>query len=291
MQNFYFGTKMDDNVCSKSLRQWTVVDPTAIDLTSHMTSFQLQNIQDQTNPKIQVTVSALKEADFRIQMSVVADSKDPSTQFKPFAPQNLQVTDFTPNKDVKLMDYIKINTASDKYSLQIMSRIDKKTVIFDTADHDLFLSQYFMVWGSNLMTQMNDQFFGAFGLGERVDHYFLQDGTYSFWNRGHPNEIENGQLPGKNNYGTHPFMAYKSPIMASTGESTFVSLFFNNAAANDVIIENDAKTGTVSFDYISIGGQFDLFVNERNQVDELVQKYQKLVGNPVMVPQWLLGWN
>ena len=163
------------------------------DLSSHMTSFQLMNTQDQTAPKLEITVSALMEADFRIQMSVVQDSKDPSTMYKPYEPQNLQVTDFTPNKDIKLSDYISVETgAGEAYALKIMSKIDKKTVIYDTTDHDLYMSQYFMVWGSSLMTQKNEQFFGAFGLGERVDHYFLQTGTYSFWNRGHPNELENG---------------------------------------------------------------------------------------------------
>lgn len=174
MQSFYFGTKEDNNVCNKSLRTWTVVDPKSLDLSSHMTTFQLMNTQDQTAPKLQVTVSALMEADFRVQMSVVPDAKVPATMYKPFAPPNLMVTDFTPDTRVKLEDYIKIDTASgDAYSLKIMSKIDKTTVIFDTTDHDLYMSQYFMVWGSNLMTQMNDQFFGAFGLGERVDHYFL----------------------------------------------------------------------------------------------------------------------
>lgn len=171
------------------------------------------------------------------------------------------------------------------YQMQILSTTDKKTVVWDSADHPIYLSNYLMTWGAELMTGKAELFTGAFGLGERVDEFILRDGVYSFWNRDSPNAEENGKLPGKNNYGTHPLLAWRSPL------GTFVSTFILSAAANDVIITNNAESGSISFDQISVGGNFDIYISEGAFPDDIVKSYQNLVGKPLLVPEWQLGWN
>ena len=215
---------------------------------------------------------------------------DPS--WDPYVPENIAVSQFTPNSEVVLSDYVDIVSDANKpFSMTIYSfkKIEKtdafgdktmvKVPIWDSKDHDLYLDKLLMVWGANLMTQKKPNFSGVFGLGERVDdEFFLRDGTFSFWNRGESNIIEDGSLPGKNNYGTHPYFAYR------TQTDTFVSNFFNNAAANDILIENNPDSGEVKFDYISIGGCFDLFIEEELAVDPLIKRYHHIVGTPLLVP-------
>jgi alpha-glucosidase (family GH31 glycosyl hydrolase) len=235
-----------------------------------------------------VTITALKDAYLKVNMTLYKPE-----HYDPYMPENVFVSDQAEDMTAVLSDMITITTGGTDsktktftpYSLQVKSKFDKTTVVWDSAEHALYLSQYFMTWGTSLMSMPKPNFHGAFGLGERVDDYFLKEGTYSFWNRDSPNNMENGLLPGKNNYGTHPFFAWQSP----TG--TFVSNYFNNAAANDVIISNDEKGGKIHFDYISVGGSFDLFINEEQTPDDLVAAYQTLVGKPVLPSEWILGFN
>jgi alpha-glucosidase (family GH31 glycosyl hydrolase) len=42
---------------------------------------------------------------------------------------------------------------------------------------------------------------------------------------------------------------------------------------------------------IATGGKSDIYIMTESSPDNLVAKYFKLIGNPVLVPQWALGWN
>lgn len=281
IQNIYFGEKGDQNPCALNAKEWEVLNPSSLDLSGSSATFEIFN-PNANGPTITVQIDALIEADFRVQMRVT----DPS--WDPYVPENLKQTQYTPNTEVILSDHMDIVSAAGKaFSMKIYSSKEKtdpilgkvKVPIWDSADHDLHLEKMLMIWGTNLMTQKKPNFSGVFGLGERVDDkFFLRDGTFSFWNRGEDNIVEDGSLPGKNNYGTHPYFAYR------TQTDTFVSNFFNNAAANDILIENNADTGVVSLDYISIGGSFDLFIEEEFGVDALIKRYHHIVGTPLLVP-------
>jgi len=106
---------------------------------------------------------------------------------------------------------VEVETGHGKhFALKIKSQIDEGQIIFDTTDMDLAVGEYLTVFSAKLNTKTGDSFNGAFGLGERVDEYFLREGTYSFWNRDHKNQEESGSA-GDNNYGTHPFFAWQTP--------------------------------------------------------------------------------
>lgn len=112
------------------------------------------------------------------------------------------------NQRVRIIPGGSSKKGEEVFVLEFFSYTDEKTVIWSTKDHPLFLSKYLLTWGAELMTMSGENFTGAFGLGERVDELMLRDGIYSFWNRDNPDIEENGTLPGKNNYGTHPFIAW-----------------------------------------------------------------------------------
>jgi len=42
---------------------------------------------------------------------------------------------------------------------------------------------------------------------------------------------------------------------------------------------------------VAAGGIIDLYFFFGQGPNELIQSYQKLVGLPVLTPQWALGWN
>jgi len=73
-----------------------------------------------------------------------------------------------------------------------------------------------------------DDFRGVFGLGERAQtDYFMKSGVYSMWAKDIDNPSENGQLPGKETYGVHPFFIYKH------ASKSWIGVYSNNAQAQD----------------------------------------------------------
>ena len=132
-----------------------------------------------------------------------------------------------------------------------------------------------------------DKFRGIVGLGERASkQMFYKTGVYSLWNKDIGNPEEDGRLPGKETYGVHPFYMFKH------NSSSWVGVFHNTAQAQDWWIKNDYLSGKVSISTLSAGGIGDIFVflSTTNPRD-IVKKYHTLVGNPVLIPQWALGWN
>lgn len=132
-----------------------------------------------------------------------------------------------------------------------------------------------------------DNFRGVFGLGERATKdFFFKTGVYSMWAKDIDNPVENGRLPGSENYGVHPFYMFKhSPL-------SFVGVYHNLAQAQDWWIKNDFKTGKIALSTIATGGLGDIFIFTSSQKPEdIIAKYHSLVGSPVLTPQWALGWN
>ena len=125
------------------------------------------------------------------------------------------------------------------------------------------------------------------GLGERSQNgLFFKDGVYSMWATDEPTKVEDGMLPGKHSYGVHPFFMYQHHA------SHWVGVFFKQAHAQDWLINNDLEEGKVALRQVATGGVTDFFVIFNNQLpDTVVASYMKIVGRPVLPPQWALGWH
>lgn len=172
------------------------------------------------------------------------------------------------------------------FKYTILSQEDNATPIFDSKSHNIYMSEYLNIWGGNLYTGIGENdFTPAFGLGERVDDFWLKDGIYSFWNRPVPAEFEAGDTLSKNTYGTHPYLAWK------TQTGTFASNFIFNTAANDIELNSQKTFGKILMNQISVGGNIHFFVSEARKPETLVKQYHQLVGKPQLPPQWMLGWN
>lgn len=130
-------------------------------------------------------------------------------------------------------------------------------------------------------------FKGIMGLAERVvTDLFLPDGVYSLWSRDTASPVEDGKLPGKNMYGTHPF------YMAKASDKTWFGVYTNLAAAQDWWIKNTPATGEVAIKTYAAGGLGDVYFMFGATPDAVTSLYHEaIVGNPVLVPQWTLGWS
>ncbi len=138
----------------------------------------------------------------------------------------------------------------------------------------------------HVVTPSRNDFKGIFGLGERANEdFFYKDGVYSLWSRDIPTPIENKHLPANNMYGTHPYFMYKHRTNA------WVGILYNLAAAQDWWIQNDPNKGLVNLQTVAVGGVVDIYIMMGTSPDDVVSKYFTVIGKPVLVPQWGLGWN
>ena len=139
----------------------------------------------------------------------------------------------------------------------------------------------------NVKVQSQDpDFKGVFGLGERANNdFFFKDGVYGLWSRDIPTPTETGKLPGANMYGVHPFYMYKFK------SNNWVGVLYKLAHAQDWWVTNNLEKKEVDLKTIATGGVADMYIITGTKPDIVVQNYFTLIGKPVLVPQWALGWN
>lgn len=152
---------------------------------------------------------------------------------------------------------------------------------------EMLLDQNLNIISAIHNTTYGDQFKGIFGLGERaqIDDLFYPDGIYSMWNRDVPMPFEDGKPPGTNLYGTHPFYMFKND------NKSWVGVFSNVPNAQDWIILNNKDSGEVNTTMIAAGGMGDMYFIVDSTPAAVVSGYLDIVGKPVLIPQWALGWH
>jgi len=150
----------------------------------------------------------------------------------------------------------------------------------------MVLGEYLNIIDGTVMAASDPGFKGVLGLTERVSNdLFLGDGVYSLWSRDQPDPEETGKAPGNNMYGTHPFIMNQDP------NKKWFGVFTNNAAAQDWWITNDKATGKVNHKTYATGGVGDMYFMMGANPNEVTKLYHTIVGAPVLIPQWALGWN
>jgi len=69
-------------------------------------------------------------------------------------------------------------------------------------------------------------------------------------------------------------------------------VFSKHAAAQDWVVKNFPKDGKTYLKQVSTGGVNDFYVIiNSNTPDSVLSYYQRIVGKPVLMPQWALGWH
>jgi alpha-glucosidase (family GH31 glycosyl hydrolase) len=126
---------------------------------------------------------------------------------------------------------------------------------------------------------------GISGLYDRtVNDLFLEDGVYTLWPRDINHPDEDGKSPGKNVWGSHPM------FFGRATDKSWFGVLYNNAVAQDWWVKNNKASGEVALKTIATGGASSLYFFFEDDANDLMQTYQKLIGKPVLVPQWIIGW-
>lgn len=109
---------------------------------------------------------------------------------------------------------------------------------------------------------------------------------YTIWGRDQGTPNEDGKPPSKGMYGTHPFYMFRHDAYS------YVGVFTKLAHAQDWYIENDKVKGTIDLRTIATGGVADIYVmTDKQEPQDIIERYYSIVGDPVLIPQWILGWN
>ena len=141
-------------------------------------------------------------------------------------------------------------------------------------------SQLFQYQGNYIVltTSLNYNFF-IYGLGERITNFPILPGTYTLWAKGLPGYYDNGVLPGKNIYSSHPmYLGIDSQGNAHGG-------FLLNSDAMDVTVSNTSLTFQV------VGGIIDYYAFVGPNPEQVLQQYHRVIGFPGLVPYWSLGYH
>jgi alpha-glucosidase (family GH31 glycosyl hydrolase) len=127
---------------------------------------------------------------------------------------------------------------------------------------------------------------------------FLDTGVYSFWNYDSHNSVpfDNKVLPAANLYSTHPFYMGYSRQSQDVKRSFWYGIYYNTAAASDYWLDVDTGSSPACTHVHSraAGGLGDIYIllSDGKEMEGIVKKYHNhIVGNPVLIPQWALGWH
>lgn len=167
-----------------------------------------------------------------------------------------------------------VRIQENPFGLQVVRKSNNQT-IFNIDPNQLFQYQNQDII---MTTSLPYQFF-TYGIGERVTNFPLNYGTYTLFAKGLPGPYDDGQPPGKQMYSSQPiFIGLDSQGAAHGG-------FLLNSNAMDVTVTNYSIT------FRPIGGIIDYFVFVGPKPEDVVKQYHRLVGFPVLIPYWSLGYH
>jgi len=151
----------------------------------------------------------------------------------------------------------------------------------------MLLDSYLNWINAQVTVPSGDQFKGIFGLGERAyKNFFYEDGVYTIWGKDQGTPDEDGKPPAKSMYGTHPFFMFRH------GAQSYGGVFYKLAHAQDWYIQNDKTKGNINLKTVATGGLGDIYImTDQQNPQTIIERYYSMIGDPVLVPQWALGWN
>ena len=280
---FNFGVKSRDiNLCEANAANYYWQDDNKPDLTKASATGVIQSDLDAVYPKMKVEMAVLKTG----ALSVHWDFLDKTTLAKtPFeVPKSIVDSKRDePAESGALSDWVSIG---DKGQNLVTIKSGASGVeVFNL--QGLILDSYLNKMVNQLKVKGDADFQGVMGLAESVSsELFLKDGIYSLWSHDIPSPVQQAKLPAANLYGSHPF------LMAKATDDSWFGLYTNLAAAQDWWISNNKDDGIVSVTTYATGGVGDLYFLFGKDPNEVTKMYHSaIVGHPVLIPQWMLGWN
>ena len=156
----------------------------------------------------------------------------------------------------------------------VITRKSNNQIIFDSQKLSFVYSKHFIEIETNLFEKDPN----IYGLGERVDTFRrdTRNKTYVMFNKNsYTTEFTNL-------YGTHPFYVQKRGLAETTSAH---GLFFSGTNAMEVNIQ------PYKMRYRTIGGILNFYVFTGSLPQQVVKQYHQVIGTPVMIPYWSLGFH
>ena len=122
-----------------------------------------------------------------------------------------------------------------------------------------------------------------FGLGQHNAKFLLTEGLWTMFNRDKLGNSVANDCSKNHLYGSHPF------LMDKTANKKFFGLLFYSLNAQQVKI-SFSPSGKSLINYVTVGGVLDVFYFMPDSADNIIRKYNTLVGLPVLPPFWALGF-
>lgn len=282
MKDIHFGTSATDlNLCDISSQFYKVsgdaLDLTAATATTTLTSLTTKDVL----PDLAITLTLLETGVVNVHWTYADTTVS--------APFEVPVSIVQPNKDkvstTETLDkYVAITNPAGEGAISISIMNGATTQVFNL--NGMILSQYLNVIDTTAVTKKGSK--GILGLFERVSSdLFLPDGVFSLWSFDTANPVETGKPPGNNLYGTHPY------YMGQASDDTWFGVYSNLAAAQDWWKKTDESGANSDIGLVTYatGGVGDLYFMMGAGPNEVTKQYHTIVGLPVVIPQWALGWN
>ncbi|XP_077017064.1 sucrase-isomaltase, intestinal isoform X1 [Tamandua tetradactyla] len=157
------------------------------------------------------------------------------------------------------------------FSIKIIRKSNNR-VLFDTSVAPLVYSDQYL----QISTKIPSDY--IYGFGEHIHKRFRHDLYWKRWPI-----FTRDQLPGDNNNNLYGHQTFFMCIEDNSGKS--FGVFLMNSNAMEVFIQ---PTPIVT--YRVIGGILDFYVFLGDTPEQVVQKYQELIGLPAMPAYWSLGF-
>ncbi|KAL9118812.1 MAG: hypothetical protein Q9187_004633 [Circinaria calcarea] len=214
-------------------------------------------VEYQTDTRLHVQISDVKHQIYQVPISVV--NRPASTT------QSTAAT--------AALEFVVINKP---FSFAV-KRKGTNEVLFDTSGTALIFESQYLRLRTSLPTNPN-----LYGLGEDTDPFRRNTTDYirTLWSR-------DSYLipPGTNLYGNHPvYFEHRETTKETHG------VFLLNSNGMDIKINNTPETGQY-LEYNIIGGILDFYFLTGPSPVAVAQQYSQVVGLPVMMPYWSLGYH
>lgn len=283
IKDIHWGVSATDlNLCDIA-SQYYKVSGDALDLTgpTATTTLTSQTTKD-VLPDLTLTLTLLKTGVVNVHWTFADTSAG--------APFEVPTDIVQPNKDDvsedPLSKFVAVTNPAGEgpIAISIMNGADTPVEVFKL--NGMVLSKYLNFMDTTAVTKKDSK--GIMGLFERVSSdLFLPDGVFSLWSLDTANPVETAKPPGNNLYGTHPI------YMGMASDDTWFGVYTNLAAAQDWWIKTDdsGANRNVGINTYAVGGAGDLYFMMGADANVVTKMYHTIVGTPVLIPQWALGWN
>ena len=186
----------------------------------------------------------------------------------------------TSQAKLDITQFVTVPEVGKEFFFEIHTLDAPNQVLFSTKEFKMILSTYF----KSMIAQV-DSSERIFGIGERFGNFWRKEGRYAVWNRGAPQQFDDGNNPGNNLYSSHPVY-----FAQRTSKKEWFGVYEHNSGPQEFNI--NFKSNGAEITSIKTSGRTNLFflMNDKD-LNKVIQNFNELIGKPTLQPRWAFGWH